>query len=246
MGGRGESHIRGSGRIPPPGVACRAVDPFSHEQPILLVLPPGDRVEVVLPQVLADPEIHHVAYPAVWVLDKAGIDLPAAAPGLRTINIETLEQAVGALLRLCDEARLDGLVDRTWREVDERVRQHYLDLGIARSFAQIFKLAPGSANVPPPAAFRRDRIHENGFDIQYRLAREDGDRDLRAPPEEGSIVLYPFDPPNAEARTEAGLEPEGGAVLEIFAYESGRDRHLAYWEGVAARGGWRTVDSRQV
>ena len=100
------------------------MDPFSHEQPILLVLPPEDRVEAVLPQILADPEIHHVAYPAAWVLDKAGIDLPAAAPELRTINIETLERAVGALLRLCDEAQLDGLVDRTWREVDERVRQH--------------------------------------------------------------------------------------------------------------------------
>ena len=206
------------------------------------MLPPSSRVEQVLPRLLADPEIRHIAFPPVWVLDKAGIDLPAAAPELRTITLDSLTQALETLLRLCDESRLDRLVSQTWQEVDERVRQHYLGLSVAQSFAQIFKVGPPSGQRPPPPAFRRDRIHENGFEVQYRLAPEEGARDLRAPPEEGSITLYPFDPSNQEARREAGLDPEDGAVLEIFAYESGRSRHRVFWEGAAARQGGRLAD----
>jgi len=220
------------------------MDAFSHEQPILLVLPPGESIAEVLPRILADGEIRHLAFPPPWCLDKAGIDLPAAAPGLRTIDLDSLETALRTLLRLCDQAELDALVARTWAEVDERVRQHYLSLGIGRTFAQIFKLAPRSEDVAPPASFRRDRVHENGFDVQYRLVRDDAPRDLRAPPEEGSLVLYPFDPANEEARREAGLEEGTGTVLEIFAYEWGRERHLAYWQGVAARSGWQAIDTR--
>ena len=225
-------------------VPWRPVDPFSHEHPILLLLPPEEPPEVVVPRILGDGGIRQVACPAPWALDKAGIDLPLAAPELKEITLETLGSALGTLLRLCDEEHLAALVARTWREAEERVRQHYLGLGIAQSFAQIFKVGPPSQQRQPPAAFRQDRIHENGFEIQYRLAREDESRDTGAPPEEGSLVLYPFDPANEEARSEAGLESGSGAVLEVFAYEWGRERHFAYWEGVAAREGWRALDTR--
>lgn len=220
------------------------MDPFSHEQPLLLVLPPEEQVQVTLPRLLADAGIRHVACPPPWVLDKAGIDLPTAAPDLKQITLETLEGALATLLRLCDEACLAALVARTWSEAEERVRQHYLGLGIGQTFAQIFKVAPPSRQREIPAAFRRDRIHENGFEIQYRLARDDEPREASSPPEEASLVLYPFDPANEEARSEADLGAGRGAVLEIFAYECGRARHLAYWEGVAAREGWRAVDTR--
>ncbi len=66
----------------------------------------------------------------------------------------------------------------------------------------------------------------------------------RAPEEEVSIVVYPFDPPNEEARSEAGLDAGSGTVLEIFPYESGRSRHRETWDVLAARFGGRVEDSR--
>ncbi len=220
------------------------MDPFSHETPILLVLPAAERVEAVLPRMLAEPEIRQFALPPLWALEKVGIDLVGALPGVPTISLETLEEVLGTLIRLCDEQELDALVKREWASVDERVRQYYLDASIAQTFAMIFKLAPRSLEQEPPPSFRRDRIHENGFTVEYRLARVFDEGDFRAPEEEGSIVVYPFDPANEEARTEAGLEPGSGAVLEIFPYEAGRERHREVWEAVAARHGGKVVDPR--
>ncbi len=220
------------------------MDPFSHEQPILLILPAELRVEAVLPRLLAEPELRHVALPPLWCLDKTGIDLVDALPAVRSVTLETLEEVLGTLIRLCDEQELNTIVRRAWAEVDERVRQHYLQTSIGQTFAMIFKLAPRSLEQAPPPEFRRDRIHENGFQVEYRLARADGDRDFRAPEEEGSITIYPFDPANEEARTEAGLGAGSGAVLEIFPYESGRARHLEIWEAIATRHGARVTDSR--
>lgn len=218
---------------------------FSHEQPFLLVLPPEEPVEAAVPRALSEPGIRHLAFPAPWALDKAGIDLPAAAPDLRSITLETIGPAIRALLRLCGPEALDALVRRAWAEADERVRQHYLELSIGQTFGQIFKVRPASGALPPPPAFRRDRIHENGLEIQYRLAPGGEAGTRTAPPEEGSLVLYPFDPANEEARSESALGPGSGAVLEIFAYESGRAQHLAFWEGLAARQGWHVVDPRE-
>jgi hypothetical protein len=220
------------------------VDPFSHEQPVLLVLPASERVEAVLPRMLAEPEIRHFALPPLWCLDKTGIDLAAALPDVKTVSLETLEEVLGTLIRLCDPQELDAIVQREWHSVDERVRQYYLDASIAKTFAMIFRFAPRSLEQAPPPNFRRDRIHENGFQIEYRLARAAAERDFRAPEEEGSITVYPFDPANEEARTEARLEPGSGAVLEIFPYEAGRARHAEIWSALAQRHGGRVVETR--
>ena len=222
------------------------MDPFSHEQPLLLVLPAAARVEAVLPGMLAEPEIRHFTLPPLWCLDKAGIDLAAVLPQVRTVSLESLAEVLGTLIRLCDPQELDGLVRREWFAVDERVRQYYLDASIGRTLAMIFRFAPRSLDQAPPPAFRRDRIHENGFQVEYRLARVHAERDFRAPEEEGSIVVYPFDPANEEARTEAQLGAGSGAVLEIFPYETGRERHRDAWAAIAGRHGGRVVDSRDL
>jgi hypothetical protein len=209
---------------------------------MLLVLPPEVRVEAVLPGLLADPAIRHYALPPLWALDGAGVDLPAAMPACRSVTLETLEDVVGTLVRLCDEAQLDRLVRRVWGEVDERVRQYYLQLGIGRTLATIFKAAPATVQREPPESFRRDRIHENAFEIQYRLAQVGEAGDARAPAHEGSLVLYPFDPSDLAGRSEHGAEPGAGAVLEVFAYASGRAQHRQHWQMVAARERWQLVD----
>lgn len=218
------------------------MDSYSHEVPILLALPPEVRVEADLPRLLDDPGLRHYALPPLWALDAAGVDLPAALPRCRCVTRETLEEVVGTLLRLCDHACLEALVRRTWLEVDEHVRQHYLELGIAQAMAAIFRVTPRSTQREPPEAFRRDRIHEHGFEIQYRLAAGEEAVDPRAPSHEGSLVLYPFDPANFEARREYGLGAGSGAVLEVFAYAGGRARHRAWWQAVGAREGWQVVD----
>jgi hypothetical protein len=218
---------------------------LSHEQPLLLVLRPEVRVEAALPEFLGSPGIRHVALPTLWTLDKAGLDLPTALPACREVHLGTLEEVIGTLLRLCDAEALDALVARSWRSADERVRQYYLQLGIGKSLATIFKLGTPSVDRPPPPDFRRDRIHENGFEMQYRLARSDEEGDGRtAPQEEGSVVLYPFDPSNEEARAEADLGEGRGAVLEVFAYEFGRERHLEFWQGLGSSLGFQVVDPR--
>lgn len=217
---------------------------FSHEEPILLVLPADRPLAAALPAFLDHPDVRHYALPPLWCLDPAGIDLPAALPDVRSITRENLGSVVDALLRLCTEAHLEALVRKAWREADERVRQHHLGLSIGQTFATIFKVAPRTLDREPPASFRRDRIHESGFEIQYRLAAPETTRDFRAPDHEGSLICYPFDPANAEAREEFGVGEGQGAVLEAFAYERARDQHREFLEAVAAQQGWRVVDPR--
>jgi hypothetical protein len=220
------------------------VNAFSHEDPILLVLPDREPLASALPAVLDHPDLRHHALPPLWAFDRAGIDLPAALAGCRSLTRDTLEEVVEALLRLCDAEHLDGLVRRAWADVDERVRQHYLSLSIGQTFATIFKVAPATLERPIPDAFREDRIHENGFEIQYRLAPETDVPDFRAPEHEGSLVFYPFDPANEAARREAGLGPGTGAVIEAFAYEPARARHREFLEAVAREHGWQVVEPR--
>ncbi len=219
------------------------MDAWSHEQPILLILPAEVPVESALPRLLADEGIQHVAFPPLWALDRAGVDLAAALPGRRSVDLESLEDVLGTLIRLCDREQLDRLVAETWAQVDERVRQHYLDLGVGAAFATIFKLGPRTKDREAPPSFVRDRIAECGFEIQYRLPA-DGDFEWTAPAQEGTLTVYPFDPAGAASREEAGAEPGSGAAIEIFAYESGRARHRDYWLGVAEREGWTLVDPR--
>jgi hypothetical protein len=217
---------------------------FSHEEPILLVLPPDQALERALPAFVGHPEVRHHQLPPLWALDRAGIDLPAALPGVASVTRETLGEVVAALLRLCSAERLDALVARAWREADERVRQHHLELGMGQTFAVIFKLGVPTVERPPARSFRRDRIHEHGFEIQYRLAAPETTRDVRAPDHEASLIWYPFDPANEEARSEFGLGEGRGAVLEVFAYERAREQHRDFLAGVAAQNGWDLVDPR--
>ena len=227
------------------------MDPWSHETPILLILPPEARVEAELPRLLAAPGIRHLAFPPLWALDRTGVDLPAALPDCRTLTLETLEDALGTLIRLCDATALDGLVRRMWQQVDERVRQHYLDLGVGAAMASLLKVGVNTRAKEPPPSFIRDRIAENGFEIQYRLAAEAGDAtddeatfDWTAPPHEGTLTVYPFDPAGSATRSEMGVEAGSGTVLEIFAYHDGRGRHRDYWQGVAAAEGWTLFDQQ--
>jgi hypothetical protein len=219
------------------------VNGVSHEDPILLVLPAGQPVGGCIARLLDEPEIRHFALPPLWALDAAGVDLPAALPRVRSVERANLEVVVETLIRLCDAHTLDRLVERTWREVDERVRQHHLDMSIGQTFATIFRMAPPTTGREPPPAFREDRIHESGWEVQYRLAAT-AESDVHAPEHEGSLIFYPFDPANAAARREADLGDGGGAVLEAFAYESARATHRAFLEGVAARHGWQAVEPR--
>ena len=78
--------------------------------------------------------------------------------------------------------------------------------------------------------------------MQYRIDPAPGDRNVLAPAEEASLVLYPFDPTNAEARREADLGAGSEAVLEVFAYDDARPRHRAVLEDVSRTTGWRVVD----
>lgn len=220
------------------------MESFSHEEPILVVLPANEPAATALGKVVADPEVRHVQLPPLWRFDAAGIDLPAALPDCRAITEQNLQKVLTVLLRLCTPEHLDELVAREWSLADERVRQHYLRLGIGQTFAAIFRVAPRTVERAPPPLFRYDRVHEHAFEVQYRLARLEDPADFRAPDEEGSIVLYPFDPVNAGAREEAGIGQEGGVVLEAFAYEPARARHRAFLERVAAGHGWRVVDPR--
>ena len=220
------------------------MDPWSHETPILLILPAEARVEAELPGLLGVDGIRHVAFPPLWALDRAGVDLPGALPNVRTVDLGSVEEVLGTLIRLCDDAQLAALVRRMWLEVDERVRQHYLGLGIGEAMASLLKVGRNTKAEPPPPSFTRDRIAENGFEIQYRLAPGDDDFDWTAPPHEGTLSVYPFDPAGAATREESGVPAGSGTVIEIFAYEVGRERHREFWQAVANERGWTLYDPR--
>jgi hypothetical protein len=216
--------------------------PHSHEAPILLVLGRGDGPAEAFRALLAHPDVAAFALPAVWALEAAGADLTEAIPGVRHASPENLDEVLDALVRILDAGALDRLVQRTWREVDERVRAFYLERGALEVMASALRVARPSRDLPPPESFRDDRVHEHAFAMEYRLRRLSGPRDPGAPAEEGSLVFYPFDPADLEGRREAGLEEGPEATLEVFAYAAGRARHRAVLEDVAARRGWRVVD----
>ncbi|MDA1194706.1 MAG: hypothetical protein O2894_05935 [Planctomycetota bacterium] len=217
---------------------------LSHEQPFFLVLPAGARVEAELPRLVADPAIRHHALPALWALDRAGVDLPRALPECHALTLGSLEEVLGTLIRLCDVDALDRLVRATWAEADERVRHHYLSLGVTATMAMAFRMGTPTIEREPPATFVRDRIIECSFEVQYRLEREREPTDWRAPAHEGSLSVQPFDIAGRAPRLEAGIEPGQGPLIEIFAYEQGRERHRAHWQAVADARGWTLVDPR--
>lgn len=216
----------------------------SHETPILLLLPPRTTVAAGFATVLTRPEVRHVAWPPLWHLDGHGLDLAAALPDVTTLDLGTLPRVLDALARLAGPEALDAYVARRWREVDARVRDHYLQRSALAVIAGAFGMGTGTRDQAPPPEFRRDRIFEAALPVAYRLARDDeGPWDAQAPPEEGTIGFHPFDAHGHAARAEAGLEEGEGPVLELYAYEGGRHRHRAFAEQLAAtQPGWRVVD----
>ena len=218
----------------------------SHESPLLLLLSAGTSLAAGLEAVLRHPDVRHVAWPAPWCLDEHGIDLPAALPDVRTVDATTLPRVVETLAALASPEVLAAWAARRWQEVDGRVRDHYLQRGPLAALVGAFRRGPDPRQVPPPEAFRRDRVLEASVPIAYRLARAAGDGlDVRAPAEEATISFHPFDVHGRIARAEAGLPAGDGVVLEVFAYERGRGRHRALLDAVAAaHTGWRVQDPR--
>lgn len=214
----------------------------SHEDPLYLVLPAGMRAGEALARFIDDARIRHYQLPPVWAFERAGLDLPSAMPEVACITRENLEPFLRDLTLLCDGPTLDRLVARTWLSVDETVRDHYLRRNTLQTFAAIFRVGPRSTEQPPPPDFRADRIHDHGFELQYRLAPERGPSSPLAPTEEGSLMYYPFDPANASGRAEAGLGAGEAVVLEAFAYEAGRARHREVLEAIGREVGFEVIE----
>jgi hypothetical protein len=221
--------------------------PFDHEKAILLQLRENDAPADAFLALLEHPEVHAHQWPAPWAFEAAGIDLVGAMPDLETITRERLPQVLEVLVRLHTHEALDALALRVWKMTDERVRAFFLRRSALTIFASTFRLAPKSIDLPPPKEFVAGQILIHRFELQYRLLREeDQEPNPVAPPEEGSLVLYPFDPANRSAREEVGL-PEGhGAILEGFAYGAARDRHVRVLEDVAHARGWNVTDTAKI
>jgi hypothetical protein len=205
-----------------------------HERPLYLVLPRGTTAGAALAQALSRPGVVAYALPEPWFLEPAGVDLLGALPDVRSITLEDVERVLAMAERLCTRPVLEERSLRLWREADERVRQHFLKRGALQVLAGIFHVGPRSVHLPPPAEFVADRVHEHRFEAQYRLAKRRDGEDYPAPPEEGSVVAYPFDLDNDVARRELGLDRDTGPILEVFAYVWQHDRHRAFWQSAAA------------
>ncbi|MFV1958787.1 MAG: hypothetical protein ACC662_05170 [Planctomycetota bacterium] len=215
-----------------------------HERALLLVTRDGARPAAAFEALLEHRDVVAHQFPAPWDFERAGVDLLAAMPGLDVIRRENLDDVLERLVALHTPRLLEALCRETWRAVDERVRSFHLQRSILATFAGILRVGPRTADLDPPPPFVEDQVFIHGFKMNYRLRRKRGEeRLLHAPEEEGSLVLYPFDPPNRVGRREAGLEEEGrGPVHELFAYQSGRDRHRRVLEDVARRKGWTVAE----
>lgn len=208
-------------------------DLLPHERPVYVVLPAGASAGAALARFLARPEVRTYRLPSPWFLEAAGVDLPAALRGVRAVEASSVETVLEAAERLCTPALLAQRVARQWREADEQVRQHFLKRSTLQLLAGIFRFGPRTRDLAPPPEFVADRIHECGFEVQYRLEPERGAEEYPAPPEEGSLVAYPFDPRNELARRELGLGAATGPILEAFAYVWQHARHRALWQAFA-------------
>ena len=219
--------------------------PFDHERALLLVLKERDAPADAFLALLEHPDVRMHSWPAPWTFEKAGVDLPGALPDLETIDRERLPQVLEVLLRLHTPEVLDTLVTNVWRSVDERVRAFFLRRPVFATFASTVGMAPKSRDVAPPEEFVAGQVIVHRFEMEYRLGVEGEASDPVAPAEEGSLVLYPFDPANAAARKEADL-PDGEApVLEAFAYGAGRTRHRRVLEDIAHARGWQVIDTAE-
>lgn len=219
--------------------------PDDHERALLLVLRPGTHPAEAFEALLDHPDVRAFHFPAPWAFEGAGLDLLAARPRLGTLSRETLRPALDGLLALATPELLDATTARAWADVPEAVRQFYLQRPATSVALSVLRLAPKSIALAPPDAFRQVQVYFARFELEYRLDRVSQEpADLREPPEEGSLILYPYDVSNRPARRELGLPEEGGPVLEAFAYAPGRERHRAVFEDLAAARGWQVVDTR--
>lgn len=217
----------------------------SHERPILLLVPGPEAVADALRALLTHVEVRAYALPAVWDLGFGAVDAMKGLPRVPRLDLENLPEVVRYLLGAATPEALEAWLGRTWLEIHDRVRQWYLKRGAVAVLGSLFKLGRPSASYPPPPAFRSDRVHAAKFEATYRLHTVAGAvTDPVAPAEEASVAFYPFDPRDVEGRADAGLPLDGReCVLEVFAYEAGRARHLRVLEDVARRAGWRVVDT---
>lgn len=216
----------------------------SHERAIFLVLPEGVTAARAFALALRHAEVRAFALPAPWELAWGPVDVLRDVPSIATIDLDAFEPLFAYFARAGTPAALETLVERTWVEIPERVRQYWLGRGALSILAGVFRLGPRSGEVAPPAGFREDRRVVARFEATYRLHAVAGSRsDPVAPAEEGSLVVYPFDVRNLGSRAEAGLPPEGReTIVEVFAYEAGRERHRRWLESVAASLGARVLD----
>jgi hypothetical protein len=174
--------------------------------------------------------------PALWALDRTGIDLPAELPDVTSITLGTLPRVVETLLALATPEALERHAADVWRRAEEQVRTFYLRPGLRGTLATMFRLAPRSSAQAPPERFVEDRVHDASFEVAYRIEPVAGPTNLLAPGEEASVVLYPFHPALRAS------PPAGGSFLEVFAYDEARDRHRSVVETIARENGWRVED----
>lgn len=211
--------------------------PLPHERPAWLLLPPGDDVGAALAHALGHAEVRVHALPPLWFLDAARVDLPARLPGVGTLSRESLPAVVRACAEACTPAALQDLAARAWREAEEPVRQHFLQAGTLATFAAIFGLKRKSRDLPPPPSFVREQVFTYRLECQYRLAPEPTPGPTPAPPEEGSLIVYPFDLCGHHARADG--DRAVGGLVECFAYAWQHERHEAFWRRLASELGAR-------
>jgi len=211
---------------------------------MFLVLPPGASLAGAMRAALTHAEVRAFALPALWDLHWGSLDALRDVPSVATVDLAALDDLVGWFARAGTPEAFDAFVTRSWAEIPDRVREYWLGRGPFAVMAGLFRVGPKAAQIAPPAGFRADRRAFARFEITYRLHALPGARaDDTAPPDEGSLVAYAFDPRNVAARAEAGLPDSGGeTLLEAFAYEAGRARHRRFLESVAASIGARVLD----
>lgn len=213
----------------------------SHERPILLLVGADQDAGEIMRRFLRQEAVQYVHVPAPWVLQEAGLGPDAVLGSQTQFDVENLPEIVDTLRRLCDAAQLEQACQDMWPRLPEAVRDYYLERNTLQTFAAIFKLAPASKSVAPPASFHADRAKAWALPFEYRLAPFD-ESPIGAPAEEASLLFYPFDPKNAAARADAGLDDGPETILEVFAYESGRARHREVVAAFCEREGLRMID----
>lgn len=216
----------------------------SHERAIFLVLPKGASAADAFRRVLTNEEVRAYDLPALWDVAWGSLDALRDVPSIATIDLASLDALFAYFARAGTPEALDAFVTRSWSEIPDRVREYWLGRGALTIMAGLFRLGPKAKDVSPPPGFRTDRRAFARFEATYRLhALPGAHADPVAPSEEGSLVVYPFDARNVGARAEAGLVPDGGeTIVELFAYEEGRDRHRRVLGSVAASLGARVLD----